>query len=302
LILFLISHVSGTADVPSALQPACAGSEVKVNTEEFRVYDEGVVLPQVRESYRQQRISQTHAFAVNATDKYCQFGEGKGKNNTFWEMFDMLVGFVDLSDPDISLSNHQHLFQTAEGIRKDDQPDWMQFVGLAHDVGKIIHLKGGVAEDGTSMDTQWGIVGDTYFTGCQIPDTIVFPEFNVLNADMSDARFNSTHGVYTPGMGFRNAVPSFGHDEYLYRLFKHNKIDIPEQGYYMLRYHSLYPWHKEGSYEWLEDDMDKEMKPWVKLFNKYDLYTKENTKLDEALMRERYDPIVQKYAPGTLTW
>ena len=82
--------------------------------------------------------------------------------------------------------------------------------GLAHDVGKIIHLKGGVAEDGTSMDTQWGIVGDTYFTGCQIPDTIVFPEFNVLNADMSDARFNSTHGVYTPGMGFRNAVPSFG--------------------------------------------------------------------------------------------
>lgn len=47
LILFLISHVSGTADVPSALQPACAGSEVKVNTEEFRVYDEGVVLPQV---------------------------------------------------------------------------------------------------------------------------------------------------------------------------------------------------------------------------------------------------------------
>lgn len=56
------------------------------------------------------------------------------------------------------------------------------------------------------------------------------------------------------------------------------------------RYHSLYPWHKEGSYEWLEDDMDKEMKPWVKLFNKYDLYTKENTKLDEALMRERYPP------------
>lgn len=57
------------------------------------------------------------------------------------------------------------------------------------------------------------------------------------------------------------------------------------------RYHSLYPWHKEGSYEWLEDDMDKEMKPWVKLFNKYDLYTKENTKLDEALMRERYPPV-----------
>jgi inositol oxygenase len=37
----------------------------------------------------------------------------------------------------------------------------------------------------------------------------------------------------------------------------------------MLRYHSLYPWHKEGSYAWLEDEHDKAMKPWVKLFNKY---------------------------------
>ena len=88
------------------------------------------------------------------------------------------VGFVDLSDPDTELSNHQHLWQTTEGIRKDGHPDWMQFVGLAHDLGKILHLRGGTDEEGTSMATQWGIVGDTYITGCAIPETVVFPEFN----------------------------------------------------------------------------------------------------------------------------
>ena len=44
---------------------------------------------------------------------------------TFWELFDYLKVFVDLSDPDINLTNHQHLFQTAEGLRKDGFPDWI---------------------------------------------------------------------------------------------------------------------------------------------------------------------------------
>ena len=125
------------------------------------------------EAYRQQRTYQTHEFATRAAEKYCTFGPERAA--PFWELFDKLMGFVDLSDPDISLSNHQHLFQTAEGLREDGHPEWMQFVGLIHDLGKVIHLRGGCDEDGTSMATQWGIVGDTFITGCAIPDTIVFP-------------------------------------------------------------------------------------------------------------------------------
>lgn len=270
-----------------------------VDEKVFRDYSEGV-LPQVVEAYRQQRTYQTHEFATRAAEKYCTFGPERAA--PFWELFDKLMGFVDLSDPDISLSNHQHLFQTAEGLREDGHPEWMQFVGLAHDLGKVIHLRGGCDEDGTSMATQWGIVGDTFITGCAIPDTIVFPNFNPLNPDYSNAELNTLHGKYAPGSGLRNAVPSFGHDEYLYHMLKANHVDIPEAGYYMLRYHSLYPWHKEGEYEWLEDDLDREMKPWVQLFNKYDLYTKADVKLDEQLMRARYAPIVEKFAPHALMW
>lgn len=265
----------------------------------FRVYDDNTSAA-VRETYKQMRVHQTHAFADEALRRYCAFGPTR--TATFWELFDMLMGFIDLSDPDISLSNHQHLFQTAEGLRRDGMPDWMQFVGLAHDLGKIVAFKGGASEMGTSLSTQWGIVGDTYMTGCALPDSLVFPEFNALNADMHDPRYNSTQGVYAAGSGLSNALFSFGHDEYIYRMLKHNGVQIPEEGYYMLRFHSLYPWHDAGEYGWIEDAQDTAMKPWVVKFNQHDLYTKENVKLDETLMRARYAPIVEKFAPGLLEW
>jgi inositol oxygenase len=34
------------------------------------------------------------------------------------------------------------MIQTAEGIRKRGHPDWMQLVGLIHDMGKIMFLWG----------------------------------------------------------------------------------------------------------------------------------------------------------------
>ena len=99
--------------------------------------------------------------------------------------FARLENFVDISDPDISLPNYHHGIQTAEGIRADGHPEWLQLVGLIHDFGKILYLKG-CDNDGTSESTQWGIVGDTFIVGCKIPNTIVYPEYNKLNQDNYD--------------------------------------------------------------------------------------------------------------------
>ncbi|MCH5684970.1 inositol oxygenase [Niabella sp. W65] len=49
---------------------------------------------------------------------------------------------------------------------------------------------------------------------------------------------------------------------------------LPEEGLYMLRYHSFYAWHREGGYDHLLDDHDRKMLKWVQLFNPYDLYSK----------------------------
>ena len=58
------------------------------------------------------------------------------KQLTFDDIFNHLEKFVDVSDPDITLPNFYGI-QTAEGIRKDGHPDWLQLVGLIH-IGKIM--------------------------------------------------------------------------------------------------------------------------------------------------------------------
>lgn len=42
----------------------------------------------------------------------------------------------------------------------------------------------------------------------------------------------------------------------------------------MIRYHSFYPWHKEGAYTHLMNEADQEAMKAVKAFNPYDLYSK----------------------------
>ena len=38
--------------------------------------------------------------------------------------------------------------------------------------------KRGSDEDGTSVNAQFSVVGDTFLVGCALPDSCVFPEFN----------------------------------------------------------------------------------------------------------------------------
>ena len=246
----------------------------------------------VKECYRKQREYQYYEKTKQLQEKYCTFE----RKDSFWNLFDRL-NIIDNSDPDINLSNHHHLFQTAEGIRKAGHPKWMQLVGLVHDLGKIMYLFGN-DKDGTSEKEQWALVGDTFITGCKIPDTIVFPEFNSLNKD--HLRYD-TMGIYNePNQGLHSTQCSFGHDEYLYRMLRYNNIKLPEEAYYMIRYHSLYLWHDKGEYSYFENDMDRKMKPWVQLFNQYDLYTKTDIKQDWNSIRVYYERLVDDYFPNML--
>ena len=45
------------------------------------------------------------------------------------------------------------------------------------------------------------------------------------------------------------------------------------------------------------DDTDREMLPWVQLFNKYDLYTKDRPKCDEDEMRQSRTVCIQPSLP-----
>lgn len=262
--------------------------EKSKDIKEFRNYQN--VEEDIKNNYLLSRKNQTVDYVEEMYLKYLTFD----MKLSFDDIFQHLEKFVDVSDPDITLPNFYHGIQTAEAIRKDGLPDWLQLIGLIHDIGKIMFLKG-CDEDGTSIKKQWGIVGDTFIVGCKIPDTVVYPEFNSENPDMNNPETNTRLGIYKENCGLKNVMCSWGHDEFLYQILKYNPNTLPQEALYIVRYHSLYPYHTEGEYEYFMDDDDKKMLTWVKLFNKYDLYTKTNDKKIEDSVISYYKTLIEKY-------
>ncbi len=266
---------------------------------EFRNYEQGDITAAVKEHYRKMRSRQTYEYVLRMKKKYLTFE----RPMDIWEMMDRLNVLVDVSDPDLNLPNVIHLLQSAEGLRAEGRPDWMQLVGLIHDLGKAMYLFGS-DEDGTSQAEQWGLVGDVFVVGCKLPDSCVYPAFNALNPDMADARYNTDLGVYTEGCGLDNVHLAWGHDEYLFQvLTNHPDNKIPEAGMAMIRYHSFYPWHTGGSYRQFMTPKDEQYLEWIRDFNKYDLYTKSPVVPVLADLKSYYAPIVEKYlGKGPINW
>lgn len=131
---------------------------------------------------------------------------------SIWEAMEMLNTLVDESDPDTSVGQIEHLLQTAEAIRRDGKPDWMQVTGLVHDLGKLLCFFG--------AEGQWDVVGDTFVVGCRYSDKIIYPETFRGNPDWKDERLMTEKGIYEPGCGLDNVMLSWGHDEYLYHICK----------------------------------------------------------------------------------
>lgn len=258
---------------------------------QFRNYDQGEITAAVRDNYRKMRQNQTYDYVQRMRKKYLTYD----KPMDLWEAMASLNHLIDVSDPDLDLPNVQHLIQSAQAIREDGRPDWMQLVGLIHDLGKVMYLWG-CDEDGTSQDEQWGTVGDVFIVGCRLPDSCVYPEFNALNPDMQDPRYNTDLGVYDAHCGLDNTLVAWGHDEYLYQvLSQHADNTIPEEGMVMIRYHSFYPWHTGGEYGHITNERDDLYKKWIKDFNRYDLYTKSQQIFDLDEVRPYYEPIAEKY-------
>ena len=254
--------------------------------EEFRVFDESSPAV-VKEFYRLNHSQQTYDFATAKRQDYEQLNRGE---MGVWEALEKLDSLVDDSDPDTDLSQIEHCLQTAESIRAQGHPDWMILTGLIHDLGKILTFYG---------EPQWAVVGDTFPVGCAYSDTIVFPNYFQANPDSANPAYQTETGVYQPGCGLRNVHLSFGHDEYLYHVTKRY---LPEPALYMIRYHSFYPWHREGAYTNLMDRHDQEMLPWVQKFNPFDLYSKGDTKPNAKVLKPYYSELIAKYFPEKIAW
>ncbi len=253
---------------------------------DFRNY-EADARPTVREFYRLNHRYQTYDFVRAKRREYLAFNR---REMGIWEAAEFLNTLVDDSDPDTDLSQLEHLLQTAEAIRRDGRPRWFILAGFVHDLGKILCLFG---------EPQWAVVGDTFPVGCRYSDKIVFPQFFADNPDSRNERLQTRLGVYEEGCGLDRVHLSWGHDEYIYQIAKPY---LPTEALYMLRYHSFYPWHREGQYDYLCNDADRAMLPWVLDFNRYDLYTKSHERPEAARLRPFYEELAAEFFPAKLRW
>uniref|UniRef100_A0A8C5JNK1 Inositol oxygenase n=1 Tax=Junco hyemalis TaxID=40217 RepID=A0A8C5JNK1_JUNHY len=173
-------------------------------------------------------------------------------------------------------------------------PDWFHLVGLLHDLGKVLVLFG---------EPQWAVVGDTFPVGCKVQKSVVYGDSTFHeNPDTTDPRYSTEYGMYQPGCGLDNVLMSWGHDEYMYQVMKFNKFALPKEAFYMVRFHSFYPWHAHGDYGHLCSEEDRRMLPWLRELNKFDLYTKQEELPDVQQLRAYYQGLIDKYCPGQLCW
>lgn len=241
----------------------------------------------VAEFYRLNHKYQTLAFA---SAKIEQYGALNLTRMGIWEACELLNTLVDDSDPDTSLTQIQHLLQTAEAIRHAGHPRWFQLTGLIHDLGKILCLHG---------EPQWAVVGDTFPLGCAFSSSIVYADFFAQNPDQMNPDYQSRLGVYAPGCGLDKVTMSFGHDEYLYRV---TRDYLPREAQYIIRYHSFYSAHSAGAYDYLMNDEDREMFRWVKMFQPFDLYSKGHEPQQVEKLKTYYQTLIGEYFPTTIQW
>ncbi len=253
--------------------------------DDYRNYVDSEKVDTVREFYKLNHTYQTYAFVLEKQANFLKFDK---KEMPIWEAIDFLNTLIDDSDPDTDSSQLQHLMQTSESIRAQGHPDWMVLTGFIHDLGKVLCLFG---------KPQWAVVGDTFPVACAFSDKIVYSEYFALNPDHTDPRYKTKYGIYSPNCGLDNVKMSWGHDEYIYQIMKNY---IPEEGLYMLRYHSFYAQHRENAYGHLMSSHDHKMFEWVDKFNPFDLYSKLPEPPNVQALLPYYQDLVAKYLPATL--
>jgi len=266
------------------------------NTDEYRNYNDSSRQDTVSQFYHLHHKNQTLEFVKNQKEKILSLEK---KKMSIWDAVLLLNELIDESDPDTDHSQLIHLLQAGESARKaypDPKYDWFHLTAFIHDLGKVL------SHPSLYNEPQWSVVGDTLPLGCQFDSSIVFYDYLKENPDFNNSNYSSKYGIYKEGIGLENVILSFGHDEYMYQVCKQNGSTLPPQALQVIRYHSFYPWHTSGAYQYLMNEEDKESLFWVKEFQKHDLYSKvvEKPNVDELL--PYYKGLIEKYFPSTLRW
>lgn len=262
---------------------------------EFRDYNTSARTDIVKNVYYLNHTEQTVERVKDLKKEFSKLGKFK---MSLWDAVQMLNELTDDSDPDLSLPQSFHCYQTAEMIRNAyPEDDWFHLVGFIHDLGKVLmHPK-------MYSMSQYMAVGDTFPLGCAWSDKIVHFDLFADNPDSKNQKYQTKLGIYEENIGFDSVLMSWGHDEYFYQVCIQNNCKLPPEALYIIRYHSFYPQHQHNAYDHLASDYDKKMMEYVRRFQKFDLYSKDETGFEITQeMEQYYQGLMKKYFPDVCCW
>jgi len=151
---------------------------------QFRQYEDAC--DRVKNFYQEQHEKQTVAYNLKARN---DFKSKVRAEMSIWEAMERLNTLIDESDPDTSLSQIEHLLQSAEAIRRDGKPRWFQLTGLIHDLGKLLFFFG--------AEGQWDVVGDTFPIGCAFDQAIIYGSSSFKNnPDYNDPIYSTKNDLH----------------------------------------------------------------------------------------------------------
>jgi inositol oxygenase len=279
-----VDHVS-TAPIPEACKEQATFRDYSTENERYDI---------VCATYTEKNSKQTVEVNKALREKHLAWTRPR---MSVWDVFQLLSDIDDGSDPDTELPQVEHAFQTAEALRAlYPDEDWLHLTGLIHDLGKVL-------KDPTfGEEPDWATVGDTYPVGCAFSPSIPFATAFVSNPDAAHPVYGTRLGMYEEHCGLMNVVMAWGHDEYFYEVLRKNPNKLPEEAYYIIKFHSFYAWHHAGDYDHLCNDTDRAMLPHVQRFQKCDLYSKAPDSKPMEELKAYYRGLIDKYLPGDLHW
>ncbi|KAK2070407.1 hypothetical protein P8C59_004898 [Phyllachora maydis] len=275
------------ADLAAPPYDAASQFDAAKDKTQFRQYE--TACDRVRNFYAEQHAKQTVAYNLAARARFHSRARPRPALGV-WEAMERLDTLVDESDPDTALSQMQHLLQSAEALRRDGRPRWMQLTGLIHDLGKLMLFFDPGAQG------QWDVVGDTFVVGCAFDRRCIYPDTFAANPDAGHPVYATRLGVYEAGCGMENVMLSWGHDEYLYEVVR-DQSTLPPEALAIIRYHSFYPWHREGAYREFMADGDEDLLRAVQAFNPYDLYSKSDDVPSVEELKPYYLELIDEFFP-----
>jgi inositol oxygenase len=237
----------------------------------------------VKEFYRLNHAHQTLEFVLAKKADYLARNR---KRLGVWDALEFLDTVVDDSDPDVDFTQIDHALQTAEAVRRAGSAP------LAHRHRPRPRPR----EDPLRLRRAAMGRRRRHFPG-RLPVLVHVRLPRVLRREPRSGASDLLDAVRDLRAELR--ARQRPHVVGTRRVHLPRRQGLPPvEALYALRYHSFYPWHKEGAYDHLATDQDREMLKWVKAFNRYDLYSKGDGRPDARALRPYYEDLIAESSPS----